>query len=69
MAEARDFGWELGAKRATGRPERSTRNFVKFHLMRRVAKRPGFCCLRKAKRGWVWGPLTWTLEKTGKLTP
>ena len=59
----------VGEKRLTTLPSRSTRNFVKFHLMRENPRKPDFSFLRKAHSGWVPLPLTSILAEMEKLTP
>ena len=57
-----------GAKRFTGRPSRSHRNLVQFHLIE-LPRISGSVARTKRKTGCARGPLTSTLANTSNLTP
>ena len=47
------LGEVVEAYRLTGKPLRSIKNLVKFHLMASVPSKPGASALRYSNKGWV----------------
>ena len=68
ISERRRAGEVIGAKRRTAFPWRSTKNFVKFHLMARLPRRPGVALFSQSNSGLALAPLTSILANIGKLT-
>ena len=68
ISERRRAGGVIGAKRRTAFPWRSTKNFVKFHSMPRLPRKPAAARVRQPDSGLALAPLTSILANIGKLT-
>src|ERR1700731_1636741 len=69
IGASRASGFLSGEWRATILPARSIRNFVKFHFMFAVPRKPRFARVRYRYSGCALGPFTSIFANMGNLTP